>query len=337
MAKIKVGLIGCGYWGPNHLRAFKSIPECEVISVCDVNQERFKKIASVYGDLRLTNHYEELLDMGLDAVVVSTPAITHYSIVRDLLERDINVLCEKPLTVKTKEATELVEIADKRGLILMVGHIYVYNSILNRLKQIINGGDLGDIYYISSRRLNLGPIREDVGAVYDLASHDISIANYLLDGEPMEIYAKAGSWLSKDREDTAFLALTYMNNVIVNIEASWLSPKKVRTITVVGSKRMALFDECDMSFPLIIYDKRIAMNQEYSSYGEFLKLSICEGDTFIPKVKFEEPLTVQNRHFIECIQNGKQPLSDGKFAVSVVKALEGVIQSLKYTEGVKIC
>jgi len=326
--KVRIGLIGCGYWGPNHLRILKSFPDCEVKGVYDKNPETLAKIAAHHADLTLTGNYREFLDLGLDAAVVATPTATHYEIVRQLLLDGLHVLCEKPLTVTSAEAGYLIATAEMKGVKLMVGHIYLYNGFITGLKRIIDGGDLGNVYYMTSRRLNLGPIRYDVGTVCDLASHDISIANYLLGGVPIDVSARGGAWLSRDCEDAAFISLTYGGNVMVNIEVSWLSPKKIRELTIVGSKQMAVLDEISRDFPLIVYNKGAARSQEYSDYGDFLKISMWEGDATMPRFAFDEPMKLQDRDFIDAIKHDRQPLCDGRFALGVVQVLEKANQAI---------
>lgn len=266
---------------------------------------------------------------------MATPITTHYKLVKECLNHDKDVLCEKPLTVSVEEAEELVRLADKRGRILMVGHIFLFNTGIQELKKLIKEDRLGKIYYIHSKRTNLGPIREDVNAVYDLASHDVSVFSYLLDLQPKNLIAKGEAFLQKGIEDIAFVTFSYPEKILGNIYVSWLDPQKVRQITVVGDKKMVVLDDLNNFEPIRIYNKGVIREPYYDDFGQF-QLLLRESEILIPKIKLEEPLRKQNQHFLESIRTRKKPLSDGLSGLQAVKVLSAIQQSLKSNNSVSL-
>lgn len=326
---LTIGVIGCGHWGPNHIRTFSSIPGAKVSSAADPDPARLKELRKFHPLVRFSQDYREMLaDSSTHAVVVATPTSTHAKIAGEALQAGKHVLVEKPLCISVKEGKKLVALAAKRNLILMVGQVFLFNNGILKLKELLDFGDLGDIYYIGSSRTNLGPIRQDVNVVYDLASHDISIFNFLMGSRPHEVSAVGEAFLQDGVEDLAFISMRYPNKVLSRIHVSWLDPRKVREITIVGDKKMVTWDDLAVQGPVHIYDKRVIREPYYEDYGQF-HLLVREGDIMIPRVKLEEPLKNQARYFLNAIQRGKLEVSNGEDGLNVVRALEAIQKSLR--------
>jgi len=326
---IRMGVIGCGHWGPNHLRVFSQIKDCAVAAMADTDERRLADIRRNHPQVRpFAGHRELLREAGVDAVVVVTPTKTHFGIVRDALNAGKHVLCEKPLCLEPAEGEELVALAREKKLVLMVGHIFLFNPGLLKVKELMEAGEIGSVRYLSATRTNLGPVRGDVNAAYDLASHDIAVFNWLLGAEPVEVRATGAAFLQPGIEDVVVAALKYPGNILGAIQVSWLDPKKVRQMTIVGGKRMITWDDLALSNPVAIYEKTVETNREISDYGEFLRVSMIDGDVRLPKVRAEEPLKAQNSAFLRAVRDGQTPKSDGVFAVGVVRALKKLQDSL---------
>lgn len=324
---IRIGVVGCGYWGPNYIRVLSELPDCEVAVCCDIDKARLLPIKKNRPNIRTTVDFEEVLeDKRIDAVCISTPASTHYSLAMKCLERGKSLLIEKPLTLKVSEAEALVKEADRREKILMVGHIYLYHPVMNELEKRIRRGDLGDLYYIYSVRTGLGPIRSDTNAMWDLAPHDISMILSIAGTMPETVTAVGSSFLQPGVQDLVFLNMKFSNGLMAQVHVSWLDLLKSRRLTVVGSKKMAVFDDIDISGKLKISEKNVSVSKNTDSY-EFL-LSITEGDTIIPKIDVSEPLKNMCRSFLECLENGKQPTSSGQNALNILRVLEAGQASL---------
>lgn len=325
---INIGVIGCGHWGPNHIRVFSSFNNARIIGISDLEESRLRYFSEQYPGIETYHDYQSITQHpDIEAVVVSTPTETHYQIVKHALESGKHVLCEKPLCQTPEEGRELVKLAEARHLVLMVGHIFLYNAGILKLKELLQSEDMGRLVYLSATRTNLGPVRHDVNAVYDLATHDISIYNFLLDSIPYEASAVGIDFLQPSLHDVAFISLKYPGGVMANIRVSWLDPKKIRHITVVGDQKMATWDDLAEMGPVILYDKGIVKEPYYSNYGEF-QLLAREGDVTIPKVKLQEPLRTQDNHFIRCIEEGEPLISDGVFGLDIVKILLAINQSI---------
>jgi predicted dehydrogenase len=324
-----IAVVGAGYWGPNHIRVLQSMPACRVIAV-DKDAARLEKIGHDFTQVRCMADYDAVLrDPEVSAVVVATPTTTHYEVVRKALEAKKHVLCEKPLCAELHHAAALVDLAEKNSLVLMTGHIFLFNPGIRRIKQLIGEGELGDMLYLSATRTNLGPIRSDVNAAFDLASHDISIFNWLLDSVPASVSATGGAFVQESIHDVVFLSLRYPGNIVAQIHASWLNPKKVRDITVVGTRRMATWDDLQLGTPVAIYDRGANVVREPTSYGEFLRISMWDGDVRLPKVPGGEPLKSQDEAFVKSLGDGKCAISDGRFSLGVIQVLEAASRSLK--------
>ncbi len=330
MAEIRIGIVGFGAWGPNHLRNLRAQEGVQVTTVADLSQDRLAACRKQFPNVATTDDLDKLLGSpDIDAVVVATPLTTHYAIVKKALEAGKHVLAEKPLTRTGDEAVELTRLAESKGLILMVGHVFMFNPGILYLKAEIDKGELGRVYYIDTVRTNLGPIRQDVGAIYDLASHDISICNFLLGSQPVEVSATGAHFLQDGKvEDVGFVTLVYPNNVVCNLHVSWLDPRKVRNLTVVGDKKMATWDDMNTSEPVRIYDKGISNERKYSTFGEF-HLVLRDGNIMIPKVRMFEPLMAQDAHFVTSVRERTPPQSDGRTGVGVVRVLEAALESIK--------
>jgi predicted dehydrogenase len=326
---IKLAIIGCGAWGPNHIRNFSSLPGCQVVGIADLNEARLKQMASANPGLKTETDYRRFLDHPeVDAVVVATPTSTHYQIVREALQAKKDVLCEKPLCTLASEGEELVRLARSQERILMVGNVFLFNSGIVKLKELVDSGDLGDLQYMSATRTNLGPIRRDVNAAFDLASHDISIFNWLMGREPTSVSAIGACLLQAGIEDVVNISLKYEPNILATILVSWLSPRKVRQITVVGRQKMVTWDDMELTTPVAIYEKGVKCTPEYSGYGEFLRISTWDGDVRLPKVVFEEPVKAQARYFLESVARREIARSGPQFSWGVVRALDAIGKSL---------
>ncbi len=328
--KWRIGVIGAGAWGPNHVRNFAALPNVEVVAVADLRDDRLARIKALAPDVALFQDAGEMMAAAQpDAIVVATPTRTHYDVVRQALLAGKHVLCEKPLTVASDDAEDLVRLAAERDLRLMVGHVFMFNAGILRLKELITAGELGSrLYYLFARRTNLGPIRSDVNAVLDLASHDVSIYNYLLDATPVEVSAVGKSFLQPGIQDVSVITLQYPGDVIGSIHVSWLDPKKVREITVVGDRRMAIWDDLATLGPLMVFDKGVTKKpREYADFGEF-QLLAREGDVTVPRVPPQEPLRAQAKAFIEALDAPETIRSDGRVGANVVRVLAAINQSI---------
>lgn len=324
-----IGVIGYGYWGPNLVRNFEQMPQANLVACCDLNPDNLKKVKSLYPHVEVTQNIDDVLNSaGIDAVVIATSAPTHYDLAKKALFASKHVMVEKPLTLDSATSKELVDIAEKQGRILMVGHLLEYHSAVDYLKDLIASGELGDVQYIYTQRLNLGQVRKDENAFWSLAPHDISIISYLLSGkEPVEVSARGESYITEGVEDVVFASLSFADKTMAHIHVSWLDPHKIRKVTVVGNKKMVVFDDMESSEKVRIYDKGVGAGDGYRSYGEDLTLRF--GDIVIPSIKMKEPLRTECEHFVEAIKTGKPPRSDGYDGLRVVKVLEAAHASLK--------
>jgi predicted dehydrogenase len=329
MSIINIGVIGCGHWGPNHVRVCSQLKESRVVACADLDAKRLELMREQHPQVRVFQDYRELLKLAeVDAVVVAAPTRVHYEVVKAALEANKHVLCEKPLCTHWQEAAELVALAKANQRLLMTGHVFLFNSGIVKLKELLSNGDPGKLRYLRALRTNLGPVRRDVNSVYDLATHDIAIFNWLLNSRPESVSAVGAQFLQPGIEDVAFISLRYPDNILGHIQVSWLDPKKLREIVVVGDKKMVIWDELAPAGPITIYDKTVVRHENYDDFGQF-QLLAREGDITIPKVRVEEPLKVQNRFFLKCLGEGRLPMNDGAFAVDVVRVLEAIEQSLK--------
>lgn len=327
--QLGIAIIGCGYWGGNYVRLFSELPETDVIAVCDQRSEALDKIGKRFPHIALVKSVDELLTMpGIDAVVICTHADSHYAVARQCLEAGKHILLEKPMTTRVEDAVALIEMAEARRLTLMVGHIYLYNAGIRRLKQYVDDASIGQLYYLYSQRTNLGPIRGDVNAIWDLAPHDVSIMNYLMNKMPTWVSAVGHSALGNSREDVGFIQLGYGSTIVGNIHVSWVDPNKVRQTVVVGSEQRVVFDDLNPQEPVRIFEKGITVHaHEPTNFGE--QYAIRNGNIISPSVGLSEPLREQGLHFIDCVRNGKTPLSDGHNGLEVVRVMTAITESVQ--------
>jgi len=318
----RIGIIGIGHWGTNHLRVFSSLPGSRVVCAADPKTSRHNVLKQSYPWVKFYRDYHSLLENeDLDAVVVATPSSGHYAAVRDALSAGLDVLCEKPLALTASECQNLARRANAARRILMVGHILMFNPGVRKLKKYLDQGKLGKIYYIMSVRTNLGPVRPDVDVIYDLATHDISMCNYLLGKEPLEATAVSASYLGNSKADISFITLRYPQKILAHFHVSWLTPPKRREVMIVGDRQIITWDDLDLMEPVRLYAIGRFEEPCYFSFGEFQKMS-RDREINSPVVDSEEPLVVQNKHFLECVQKRTRPLSSANEALAVVRALE---------------
>jgi predicted dehydrogenase len=328
--KIRIALIGYGYWGPNYARVLTELPDSCVTVICDAQPERLERAASRFPQIALSGNLRETLRRNdIDAVVVSTPASTHHEVARLALESGRHVLVEKPLALELEHCEELEQLAEKKGRVLMVAHTFLYNPGIQKLRECVQSPAFGRVYYLHSTRTNLGPIRHDVNAIWDLAPHDISIFNYLLDEVPLWASAIGSHALGNAREDVGFVTLGYANEVIGNIHISWADPNKVREVVVVGSRQRVVFDDLNDLERVRIFEKGVSVGEmDAGSFGEF-KLLVRDGDIISPKIEFSEPLKNQATDFIAAISQNRRPVSDAIMGAQVVQTLKAIEASIR--------
>lgn len=326
---IRLALAGCGHWGSNYLRILQFMEGAEIVAACDPEEAPLKRIAKQYPSLKIVKEFSSLLkDSEIDALLIATPASTHYQLVKESLKAHKHVLVEKPLALSIREAQELVDEADRSKRILMVGHTFLYNPAVRKMKEYIEKGVLGKIYYLQAIRTHLGLIRNDVSSVWDLAPHDVSIFSYLLDRAPKKVSAVGVSHLKQNFEDVAFVNLFYDTNILGNIHISWVDSNKLRQVAVIGSKARILFDDLNPLERLRIFEKGVSIDKPYDTFGEF-QLLLRDGDIISPKVEPEEPLRNVCLDFIRSIQTGKKPLADGRNGLEVVRTMCAIHQSIE--------
>jgi predicted dehydrogenase len=324
-----IAVIGCGYWGMNYVRIFNELKEANVVAVCDQSMDRLQEVARRFPGSYLTTQVSEVVTQpGVEAVVVCTTATTHHDVTRELLLAGKHVLVEKPLTTTSADADKLIDLAKSTSKILMVGHTFVYNAGIRKVKEYVQMGN-GRVYYLNARRTNLGPIRRDVNAIWDLAPHDIAIFNYLLDSSPEWVSAVSGKVLRNCRDDVGFISLGYPDNILAHIHVSWADPDKAREVVVVKSDRRIVFDDLNGAEQVRVFEKGVSpVEQEPLNYGE-LRFEIRDGDIISPHIEAVEPLKHQCRHFLECVRKGQRPISSAVEGRQVVRVLEAVNRSIE--------
>ncbi len=325
---VEVAVVGIGGWGKNLARNYAQIPEANLRYVCDLDQAKLDQAALQYPGARMTSDYQQLLDdPELQAVVIATTAPGHYPLAKQALLAGKDVYVEKPFVLEVAHAEELIALAEKNKRLIMVGHLLEYHPVVVRLRDMIRNGELGQVYYVYAQRLNLGTVRGDENALWNFAPHDISSILYMLGQEPTDVSARGQSYLQKDIEDVVFMSLNFGNRAMAHVHVSWLDPHKTRKITIVGSRKMAVFDDLEASEKLRIYDKGAQVSTDYNSFAEYVGLRF--GDITMPYMKFVEPLQIECRHFLDCVKNRKTPVSDGLDGLRVVKVLDAAQRSLK--------
>lgn len=326
---LNVGVVGCGYWGPNLVRNFRSLPDCRVKLICDLDPNRLKHLKNLYPEVEAHTDFEHVLNgAGLDAVVIATSVRLHFQMAKQSLLAGKHTFIEKPMATSSAECEELVELAEKQGVVLMVGHTFLYSSPVRAIKKIIEDGDIGEIQYISSRRLNLGLFQKDINVAWDLAPHDLSIILYIMGESPLSVNCCGTAHVARGIEDVTSLYLGFRKNRCATVQSSWLDPRKVREMTIVGSRRMIVYDDVAQLEKIRIYDARVERPPHYDTFAEF-HYAYHYGDVYVPFVKQEEPLKVECQHFLDCIKAGRKPLSSGQQGLELVKILEAASASLK--------
>lgn len=329
MKPIHIAVIGCGYWGPNLIRNFNTTAGCKMIACCDLNPERLKRMKKLYPEIETITNYEEMLSIHeIDAVAIATPVGTHAEIAKKCLQAEKHILVEKPVTASVKECEELITLATEKNHIFMVGHTFEYTASVNKMLEIIESGELGEILYIASERLNLGLFQDDINVVWDLAPHDISIILYLLKKMPLSVNAQGKAHYKKGIEDVARVSLNFNHNLIAFLHNSWLDPYKIRKMTLVGSKKMLVYNDIDPNEKIKIFDKGIKVPPYYNSFAEF-HFSYRYGDIYSPRIEDYEPLSKECQHFINCIKKHQPPISNGYDGLRVVAILEAANESLR--------
>jgi predicted dehydrogenase len=323
--RLQIALVGLGYWGPNLARNFAAIDGCDLAWCCDASEEARARFAGQYQRTRFTGDLAEALaDPALDAVAIATPVPTHAELAVRVLEAGKHCFVEKPLAQSVADAQLAVDAAHSAGRTLMVGHLLEYHPGVQKLKELSDSGELGDeIYYIYGNRLNLGKLRADENALWSLGAHDVSVLLYLVGEEPTEMIARGESYVREGVEDVVFCFMRFPSGLSAHLHLSWLDPHKERRFTIVGSKRMATFDDMALEGKLTIYDKGV--EETSRGYGEYITRS---GDIFSPRIPNREPLRVECEHFVECVREGKRPRSDGESGLRVVRVLEELQNSL---------
>jgi predicted dehydrogenase len=319
-----VGVVGLGYWGPNLARNFSAIPGCELAWLCDASFDARQKLAAAFPPARESGDITELLaDPTLDAVVLATPVPTHAQLAREVLAAGKHCFVEKPLALTAADAQLAVDEATRSGKTLMVGHLLEYHPAVDALTRLLRDGELGELFYIYGNRLNLGKLRADENALWSLGAHDVSVVLHLIGEEPSECSAHGASYVRDGVQDVVFCYLQFPSRISAHLHLSWLDPHKERRITVVGSQRMATFDDMVLDRKLTVYDK--GFDEDTRSWGEYIARA---GDSYSPRISNAEPLRIECEHFIHCIRTGETPRSDGQSGLRVVRVLERLQQSL---------
>ena len=325
--RVGVAVVGIGGWGKNLARNFAELPGAFLKYVCDLEPKRCAEFAARYPATTPTGDIDRVLgDPEVRALVIATTGPTHFAIARQALEAGKDVLVEKPFVLHSAEAHTLIELAEAQGRILMVGHLLEYHPVVNRLREMVERQDLGQLRYIYSQRLNLGTVRGDENAMWNFAPHDISAILHILGREPSDVAARGQSYLKKGVEDVVFVTLNFGDAALAHIHVSWLDPHKIRRLTLVGSQKMAVFDDLEPAEKLKIYDKGVDVNTEYRSYAEYVSLRF--GDITIPHIRMTEPLRIECEHFLECVRERRTPRTDGWNGLRVVRILEAAQESL---------
>lgn len=323
-----VGLVGVGGWGKNLARNYSQMPGARLKYLCDLDEDKLSHSQQQFQAEKTTTDFSDLVaDPEVEAVIIATTGPTHYKLCKMALEAGKDVYVEKPFVLSVAEGQELLDMADKAKRVLMVGHLLEYHPVVEKLKELIDSGELGTVRYIYSQRLNLGTVRADENALWNFAPHDISVILYLLGVDPSDVSARGQSYLRQGVEDVVFLALNFGDKAMGHVHVSWLDPHKTRRITIVGSKRMAVFDDLEPNEKLKIYDKGAEVSMDYDSFAEYVGLRF--GDIVLPYIRVGEPLRIECEHFLRCVRNRETPRSDGRDGLRVISVLEAADRSLE--------
>ncbi len=326
MSVVRIAVVGAGNWGRNHVRTLASMPGLELAAVCDTDDDRRAELSRQYPGVRITESLDEALE-GADGVVVATPVLSHVPVAREALRRGLPALIEKPMALSVAEAQELANLVDETGVPVVSGHLLVFHPAIEYLQEIIQSGDLGTVYYLYSQRVNLGQIRPDENALWSFGPHDVSVALRLLGETPVRVAAHGKSFLQPGIEDVVFLLLEMPSGAMVHVQMSWLDPHKKRQLTVVGSRKMVVFDDMQAREKIKIYDKGVDRPPAYASYGE--SLAVREGEIVIPRIPNVEPLRAELNHFAAVVRGEAEPRSGVQDGLEVVRILEAASQSLR--------
>jgi predicted dehydrogenase len=328
MSRLKIGILGCGYWGPNLIRNFASCPQTEVVAVCDSDPARLEVIGRTFSHLTQVERFDELLAIRLDAVAIATPVSTHYLLAERCLNAGLHVLVEKPLASSVPEAQVLIDLAARNRRVLMVDHTYLFSNTVRRIKEIVDAGELGELYYVDSVRINLGLFQHDINVIWDLAPHDLSIVDHVLRREPRSISSWGCAHADPNVEDMAYVNVDYDDRLLANFHVNWLSPVKIRQMIFAGARKSLIFNELNTTEPIKIYDRGIELGEGPDDRRKLL-VNYRSGDVWSPHIEPGEPLQAVVSHFAECIHEEKLPLSDGSLGLRVVRLLEGATRSLR--------
>jgi predicted dehydrogenase len=327
--QIKVGVVGCGYWGPNLVRNFRSLPDCNLKVMCDISEQRLAHLKSLYPEVEGETDYTHMLNgIGLDAVIVATAVKSHYSMAKASLLSGKHTFIEKPMAASSEQCQELIGIAQKKGLVLMTGHTFLYSPAVRKIKEIVQCGDIGEIRYICARRLNLGLFQKDINVAWDLAPHDISIILHIMGERPTVVNCQGSAHITPGVEDVTTMWLGFPRERSAIVHSSWLDPRKIREMTIVGSKRMIVYDDVSPLEKIRIFDTRVERPPHYDTFAEF-HYAYHYGDVYIPYIKQEEPLKNECQHFLDCIRHGARSLTSGEDGLELVRILEASTESLK--------
>ena len=325
---MKVAVIGAGYWGPNLIRNFASLDEVEGVIACDRDSNRLAKMRKMFPGIETcSDENDAILNPEVAAVAIATPVSTHFDIARRAIEAGKHCFIEKPMTASVAEGEELIELATKKQVTLFVDHTFVYTGAVRKMKEIIESGRLGDIYYFDSVRINLGLFQHDVNVIWDLAPHDLSIMDYLLSEKPVAVSANGSCHIGNELEDIAYLTLEFNDNLIAHFHVNWLAPMKIRKTLIGGTKSMIIYDDTETSEKVKVYDKGIDVTSREGVYNTLVQYRT--GDMLSPKLDQEEALAVATRHFLDCVINNKTPITDGHAGLNVVRVLEASAVSVK--------
>lgn len=323
-----IAIVGYGYWGPNPMRAFMDIPGCSVRYCCDLNPERLQEVKRRFPHILTTTNFNEVIsDPFVDAIVLATPTSTHFELAKKGILAGKDILIEKPMTSTSKEAWELVELAEKGKRVLMVDHILLFNPAVVKIKKLIDKGELGDILYIDSTRTNLGLFQKDINVIFDLASHEFSMIQFFLGTKPNIVGVTGKSHIGK-QIDLAYISAKYPGNILAHVHITWLSPLKIRRMLIVGSKKMILYDDNDPSEKIRVYDKSVTLDGNLEN-GEQIKINYRVGDAWLPNIEIADPLSVLAKSFINALSTRKVDISGGKFSAEIIEILESSTKLFK--------
>ena len=325
---VNIAVIGYGYWGPNLVRNFAETPGLNLVAVSDLDPEKLAIVNKRYPAVRTTTRYQDLLeDPGIDAIAVATPVNTHFTLGLAALKAGKHLWLEKPMTETSDQARQLVAEAEKRGLVLLVDHTFIYTGAVRKIGEIVKGGELGDVLYYDSTRINLGLFQRDVSVISDLAVHDFSILDYLLGEHPVAVSASGINHYPGTPENLAYITLYYESEAIAHLNVSWLAPVKVRSILIGGDKKMVVYDDLEPSEKIKVYDKGVSFTEDQAQIQE-MRVGYRTGDMWAPKLVGTEALRVEGEHFADCVINGKTPMTDGKLGLRVVELIEAAASSM---------